>query len=78
MARAARRQSQLDQLAHENEELRSAARQLLAGLTEYAKKENWLHVPDEQPGAKAAICWIGPGDGPAIARKYLGLDQESN
>jgi hypothetical protein len=73
--RAAKRQSLTNRLKQENDELRDAARQLLAGLTEYAKEENWVHhtgiVEANDCGCDA---WVGDGDGPKIARKYLGLD----
>lgn len=62
----------VDKLKAENVQLRDAARQLLAGLTEYAKAENWQNM-----GGNNSV-WVGEGDGPATARKFLGLDQEGN
>ncbi len=78
MSRASQRRSLTDRLKHENEELRDAGRQLLAGLTEYAKKQNWASVPSQEPGGGPMFIWIGDGDGPKIARHYLGLDTEEN
>ena len=71
----AKRPSKLEQLQHENAEIRSAARQLLAGLTEYAKDSNWSTVPKEEPGSLPDIVWIGKGKGPDVARYFLGLVQ---
>ncbi len=83
MTRAARRQSELARLKEENRnlnyelgkaqgeinQLRDAARQLMAGLSEYAKAENWKVID-------FSITWQGEGDGPAVARKFLGLDSK--
>jgi len=49
-------------------DLRKAARQLMAGLQEYAKDENW----------KEDYTWDGEGAGPHTARKFLGLEEENN
>lgn len=62
-----------DKLKAENEQLRDAARQLLAGLSQYGKVTNW-----KTPGNGGFWEWIGEGDGPAVARKFLGLDQQEN
>lgn len=90
MPRASKRQTELarlkelldsarevgEQRRQEINELRKAARQLMAGLTEYAKQENWAQLtpmsfPEEIPGK-----WFWKnGEGPDIARKYLGLDE---
>jgi hypothetical protein len=66
-SRAARRQSQVAELKKELDDLRNAARQLMAGLSEYAREENW-----------ADNLWIGANGskGPTIARKFLGLEEE--
>lgn len=78
MGRASRRQSVADKLRSENDELRDAARQLLAGLTQYARKDNWSQTPSEEPGGKKSVIWIGEGDGPELARRFLGLEEENN
>lgn len=77
MATSKRTKLLVERLNKENDELRNAARQLLAGLTEYSKSENWISQPGEL-GHSALNVWIGKGDGPSIARKYLGLDQDEN
>jgi len=71
VTRAAKRQTQLEELKAEVKQLREAGQQLMRGLTEYAKAENWAEGPD-------GWSWKGEGDGPKIARKYLGLDDENN
>jgi len=90
MARATKRRTLADKLKAEtitlkaeNKQLRNAARQLLAGLTEYAAEKNWLKHEYVADVAGSCDCceWIGDGgdgDGPKIARHYLGLDQEGN
>lgn len=55
----------------EIEALRAAARQLLAGLQEYAKEDSWR---SESEG----WVWAGEGNGPNRARYFLGLEQENN
>lgn len=81
MARSEKRRSLTARLKDENEQLRDAARQLLAGLSEYAKETNWhkrkLDI-DGTPTQLTENLWVGEGDGPAVARKFLGLDQENN
>lgn len=77
MARASKRRSQLDQLQHENEELREASRQLFAGLVQYARDENWRKIPQDEPGSKPDVVWIGEGSGPELARKFLGLENNT-
>lgn len=78
MARADRRRSLAERLRDENDQLRAAAQQLLFGLQEYAKKDNWTEIVSEEPGGKKQVAWIGKGEGPSVARHYLGLDQEDN
>lgn len=62
----------IDKLKAENSELkkelddvRKGGQQTWYGLAMYAKKSNW-----QQPHNH----WVGEGDGPAMARKFLGLD----
>jgi hypothetical protein len=74
----------VDKLKAENDQLRDAARQLHAGLLEYAKKENWKQADlyDHEKGQVAEPynqwIWMGDGDGPKIARYFLGLEQDKN
>lgn len=80
MTRAAKRQTQLEELKAEVKQLREAGQQLMRGLTEYAKAENWRHhtVNDDGTSAEIEWEWVGEGDGPKIARKYLGLETETD
>jgi hypothetical protein len=76
MARAAKRQTQIEELKAEVKQLREAGQQLMRGLTEYAKAENWHRRQVEQDADK--WIWAGEGDGPTLARKYLGLETETD
>lgn len=81
MARGERRRALKEEAQatlRETEALRDASRQLYYGLIEYAKVENWNSIPSADPGGKPMIVWIGPGDGPKLARKHLGLEEEQN
>ena len=83
MARAARRESlvvrmkaEVDRLDKENFELRKAAGQLMAGLTEYAKVQNWkTELGDD--GIALRYVWVGEGEGAKVARKFLGLEEDN-
>lgn len=79
MARAARRQSELAALKQEVNELRAAARQLMAGLTEYAKKENWkVEGTTTDDGNEIDRHVWKEGEGAKVARYYLGLEGDKN
>lgn len=79
MPRSARRQSELAQLRHEVVELRSASRQLLQGLTEYARAENWkVEGTLTDDGNEIDRYVWKAGEGPKLARYYLGLEGEKN
>ena len=68
-----------DKLKAENEQLRDAARQLLAGLSQYAEEKNCQNKEVEADGTNGrGWIWQGEGDGPAVARKFLGLEEENN
>lgn len=75
--RAAKRQSEIARLKKEVDELRNAARQLMAGLTEYSKQSNW--ATSQGVGDRdGELLWKGEGEGPHVARKFLGLEEEKN
>jgi hypothetical protein len=72
-------------LKAEVEQLRDAARQLHAGLLEYAKADNWKQVDviDERKGDTFKVgdkewIWKGEGEGPKKARYFLGQEEEQN
>lgn len=85
MPRSDKRRSLADRLREENaklkaenEQLRDAARQLLAGLSEYAKTENWSKCEGGDGPIVEGWIWQGDGNGSAVARKFLGLDQQED
>ena len=77
MPRAAKRQSQIDQLKAEVAELRKAGQQLMAGVTEFARQENWKLEGTLTDDGQQLDRWVWKdGDPMKVARKYLGLDTE--
>lgn len=93
MARAAKRQSEtarlkelLDSAREVGEqrrleliEVRKAAKQIWDGLMEFAREENWkIEGTLTDDGQEIDRYVWKAGDGPAIARKFLGLEGEQN
>ena len=93
MARASKRQSEtarlkelLDSAREVGEqrrleliELRKAANQVWQGLVEYAKKDNWkIEGTLTDDGQEVDRYVWKAGEGPKIARMFLGLEQEQN
>ena len=93
MARAAKRQTEAARLKElldsarelgeqrrlEINELRKAARQLMTGLQEYAKEENWkIEGTLTDDGHEIDRYVWKDGDAMRIARHHLGLDEENN
>lgn len=79
-----KKQSLAAKLKAENDQLRDAARQLHAGLLEYAKAENWAAHTCSKCGemdGPRSVVWIGNSndeEGPKTARYFLGLDNKED
>ena len=79
MPRAAKRQSEIDRLKAEVNDLRKAGQQLMAGVTEFARQENWKVEGTLTDDGTALDRWVWKeGDPIKVARRYLGLVGESN
>lgn len=75
----ARLQDQLDERTKECDQLRDAARQLMAGLNQYAKAENWkVEGTITDDGNEMDRHVWKDGEGAKVARYYLGLEEENN
>jgi len=79
MPRAAKRQSEIDRLKVEVNDLRKAGQQLMAGVTEFARQENWKLEGTLTDDGTALDRWVWKeGDPIKVARKYLGLEESNN
>ena len=79
MPRAAKRQSEIDRLKAEVNDLRKAGQQLMAGVTEFARQENWKLEGTLTDDGTALDRWVWKeGDPIKVARKYLGLEESNN
>ena len=60
-------------------EVRRAAKQIWDGLMEFAREENWkIEGTLTDDGQEIDRYVWKAGDGPQLARKFLGLEQERN
>lgn len=86
MIRALKQPSQVaalkEEIAAKTQEitqLRHAARQLMAGLSEYAKVENWKQEGSLTDDGNEIDRYVWKeGAGPKLARYYLGLEEDGN